>query len=282
MATLLFFWDYDTQWGADRSRTGGGAKSWGHLEFPATDRLIEIHAEYELPACFAVVGAAALPGENPYHDPRQIQRLHAAGHEIASHSFKHEWLPALNRPDLLETLKNSKDALEQCIGAKVVSFVPPFDMPMDYPAKLSINLTERREVRKERTGLYDLCAALHETGYQFCRVKYQPFYIRAVEKLLKRRWVNKPAQVEKIAGMTCVRNIAPPGFAAPTLEILGKVAPQDGYIIIYGHPHHLSTDKTEGEKYLIPLLKRVKALREQGVLKVALPRDLVANQLARE
>lgn len=275
MATLLFFWDYDTQWGADRSRTGGGAKTWGHLEFPATDRLIDLHAEYALPACFAVVGAAALPGEHPYHDPAQIRRLHAAGHEIASHSFQHEWLPALNRQALLATLKNSKDALEQCIGAEVASFVPPFDMPMDYPAKLSINLTERREVKQNRTNLPDLCMALHETGYRFTRVKYQPFYKTLAEKILKKRWVNQPAQVEKIAGVTCIRNIAPPGFAAPALEILEKVAPQEGYIIIYGHPHHLPTDKAEGEGYLIPLLNRVRELREQGILKVSLPRDVL-------
>ncbi len=272
MLTLLFFWDYDTQWGADRSRLGG-AKNWGHLEFPNTDRLIDIHAEYDLPACFAVVGAAAFPGERPYHDPDQIRRLHAAGHEIASHSFKHEWLPALNAKALRETLRQSKDALEQCIGAEVRSFVPPFDMPMDYPAKLALNLTERREVKTERTDLPHLCEALAETGYQFCRVSYRPFYIRGLEKLLARRLFDRPSALEKIAGLTCLRTNMPPGFAS--LDILHRLAGQSGYIIVYGHPHHLSTDKVEGEKYLIPMLKRIRQLRDEGKLQVALPHQLL-------
>ena len=56
---LIIFWDYDTQWGADRSRSPGGAKTWGNLEFENTERLLELHAQYGVPACFAVVGAAA-------------------------------------------------------------------------------------------------------------------------------------------------------------------------------------------------------------------------------
>src|SRR4051812_42902564 len=143
-ATLLFFWDYDTQWGADRSRGPGGPKNWGHLEFPNTDRLLELHAQYEIPACFAVVGAAALPGERPYHDPGQIRRVHEAGHEVGSHSFHHDWLPGLNRRALLQTLSASKDALEQCVGARVVSFVPPYNQPFDYPGGWSFSISERR------------------------------------------------------------------------------------------------------------------------------------------
>jgi peptidoglycan/xylan/chitin deacetylase (PgdA/CDA1 family) len=277
MATVIIFWDYDTQWGADRSRTGGGAKNWGYLEFPATDRLLDLHAQYDLPACFAVVGAAALPGEHPYHDPEQIKRIHAAGHEIASHSFQHEWLPALNPAALRESLRGSKEALEQCIGAAVTGFVPPFDMPMDYPAKWAFNLTERREVRQERTDLPRLCAALKEVGYQFCRVNYQPFYIRAAEKILQRRILNRVSQPEQIAGLTCLRTNTPPGFARPTPEILERLSEQDGFIVIYGHPHHLTTQKAEGEKYLVPLLDKINQLRAQGKLKVALPRNITQN-----
>src|ERR1035437_987735 len=94
---FVIFWDYDTQWGGDRSRSPGGPKNWGRLDFENTERLLELHAQFNIPACFAVVGAAALPGLRPYHDPDQIRRIHAAGHEIASHSFQHDWLPAHGR-----------------------------------------------------------------------------------------------------------------------------------------------------------------------------------------
>src|SRR5436189_6081791 len=129
--TFVMFWDYDTQWGADRSRSGGGAKTWGHKEFENTERLLDLHGQFSVPACFAVVGAAALPGARPYHDPAQIRRIHAAGHEVASHSFRHDWLPALGRDALIETLRRSKETLEDCIGAPVTSFVPPFNQPYD-------------------------------------------------------------------------------------------------------------------------------------------------------
>jgi peptidoglycan/xylan/chitin deacetylase (PgdA/CDA1 family) len=273
MATLLFFWDYDTQWGADRSRSG--AKTWGHLEFPCTDRLLDLHAQYDLPACFAVVGSAALPGEHPYHDPAQVKRIHAAGHEVASHSHRHEWLPALAGNALNETLRSSKDALEQCIGTEVAAFVPPFDMPMDYPGKLAFNLTERREARPERTNLPGLASALQEVGYRFCRVTYRAFYERTFERAARRRMFDRPSQPEDITGLMCLRANCPPGFAEITLNNLEKFSQGEGYIVVYGHPHQLPRENSaEGERYLLPLLEKIAVLRKERGLKIALPRDL--------
>lgn len=174
MDTLLFFWDYDTQWGADRTRRSTTPARWGHLEFPCTDELLDLHAAFDIPACFAIVGAAALPGERPYHDPAQIRRIHAAGHEVASHALRHEWLPALDAAALRRTLRESKDALEQCIGAPVVTFVPPFNQPFDYAGGWSFSLAERREAGRRRTTVRRLCEALRETGYRFCRLAYSP------------------------------------------------------------------------------------------------------------
>lgn len=174
METLLFFWDYDTQWGADRTRRSTTPARWGHLEFPCTDELLDLHAAFDIPACFAIVGAAALPGERPYHDPAQIRRIHAAGHEVASHALRHEWLPALDAAALRRTLRESKDALEQCIGAPVVTFVPPFNQPFDYAGGWSFSLAERREAGRRRTTVRRLCEALRETGYRFCRLAYSP------------------------------------------------------------------------------------------------------------
>ena len=278
-ANLLFFWDYDTQWGADRSRTPGGAKAWGYLEFENTDRLLDLHAQYDIKACFAVVGAAALPGEHPYHDPQQIKHIYTAGHEIASHSFKHEWLPALNPDQLRGTLSESKETLERCIGAEVISFVPPFDMPMDYPQALSFNLTERREVRgKPRTDLVRLCEALRETGYQFCRVNYRPFYIRLLEKLTKRRIGDRPSHLAHIAGLHTLRTNTPPGFAEITLNLLEKFSLQPGNIIVYGHPHHLSkASSPESEAYLIPVFEKINQLRVEKGLQIKTPRDLITG-----
>ena len=273
--SVLLFWDYDTQWGADRSRGPGGPKNWGPLEFVNTERLLDLHAQYDIKACFAVVGAAALPGERPYHDPDQIRRIYAAGHEIASHSFRHEWLPGLDRLALLETLTRSKDALEQCIGAPVLSFVPPYNQPWDYIRALSISVSERREARKYRVDLENLCEALGETGYRFCRIAYRSLPGRFLEKITGRRRC-RPVRLERIAGITCLRLNTPCGFGPQTVEAVEHVSRAGGYVVIYAHPHSLSAENPQNERYLIQLMERVKALRQTGRLSVVQPRDITA------
>jgi hypothetical protein len=269
--SLLLFWDYDTQWGADRSRIGGGPRDWGQLEFENTERLLALHAEYDVPACFAVVGSAALPGERPYHDPDQIRRIHDAGHEVGSHSHRHEWLPGLDAQRLRETVRSSKDALEQCIGSRVTTFVPPWNQPFDYPRRLSISLSERREVRSERTGLRRLCEMLAETGYGFCRVAYRPLTDRLRDRLGGRD--EPPRRPEKIAGLTCVR-LNGFGFQAETLRLVKSCVVSGGFAVVYAHPHSISLDGPQHENHLVPFLECVRDLRRAGHLRVRLPRQV--------
>lgn len=275
---LLFFWDYDTQWGAERSRSGGGAKDWGPLEFENTERLITLHEQYDIPACFAVVGAAALPGQRPYHDPDQIRRLHQAGHEIASHSFHHDWLPGLNRKALLETLRRSKDALEQCIGAPVTSFVPPYNQPFDYPRGWSWSLSERREAGTDRTGLRGLCEALKETGYRFARVAYRPWTQRVRERLKGRR-LDQPAQLETIEGITCLRLNTPGGFHETVQRCLQEHLDAPGYWLVYGHPHSLSRPGNQCEAYLRALMTQVAEWKHSGSVEILRPQELTEDHL---
>jgi hypothetical protein len=275
-AVVLFFWDYDTQWGADRSRLPGGPKNWGHLEFENTERLLDLHAQYGVQACFAVVGAAALPGERPYHDPQQIRRIHTAGHEIASHSFRHEWLPGLGRQALLETLRDSKDALEQCMGAPVVSFVPPYNQPFDYLGGGAFSLSERREAGPERTDLRRLCDALRGTGYRFSRVCYRPIHLQLAERQLGRR-IGRPGRLKTIAGVVCARLNTPGGFNGNVIKTLERCAITGGIVVLWGHPHSLKSGSSQDEAHLVPLLERIAQLKQTGQLQVRLPGELVKN-----
>ncbi len=273
-ASLVVFWDYDTAWGADRSREPGGPKAWGPLEFEHTERLLELHAEHGVPACFAVVGAAALPGARPYHDPDQIRRIAAAGHEIGSHSFRHEWLPGLEPSALRETLRKSKDALEQCIGKPVKTFVPPYNQPFDFPEGFSISLSERREARPHRNGLAEVCRALGETGYALCRVAYRSLAQRAAERLLRRR-IERPARPHKIAGLTCLRLNTPGGFGPESVALLRRCAREGGVATAYGHPHSLRGDDFQNERYLVEFLREARRLADAGSLRLALPGEFV-------
>lgn len=274
-AKVLVFWDYDAQWGADRSRSPGGPKNWGPLEFENTERLLELHEKYEVPACFAVVGAVALPGIRPYHDPEQVRRLHLAGHEVASHSFRHDWLPGLGRGELMETLRKSKEALEQCIGAAVTSFVPPWNQPFDYSAALSFSLSERRNAGRDRTDLQKLCSGLFEAGYRFCRVAYRPLRQRIAEKLLRRPFC-RPSRVEEIEGVACARLNTPGGFMADTEAVLEQCVERGGLAVVYGHPHSIRSGNSQDEIWLEPFLRKLQMLEQSGRLDICLPRDFLS------
>lgn len=275
-ATLLLFWDYDTQWGGDRSRTPGGPKSWGHLEFEETERLLELHAEYAVPACFAVVGSAALPGERPYHDPAQIRRIHEAGHEVASHSFRHDWLPGLSTKELRETLVSSKKVLEDCIGAPVVSFVPPYNQPFDYPGRMAISISERREAGRVRTDLAALCAGLHETGYRFCRITYRTL-AEKLSDIIRGKRVYRPTAPETIRGIRCARMNAPGGFDDTAHAMLDRCVEEGGMTIVGGHPHSLHAGNSQDEKYLVPFLSRARKYQREGKLRLCVPRDILGG-----
>ena len=277
-ARLFVFWDYDTQWGGDRSRSGV-ARDWGALEFPNTDELLELHARYEVPACFAVVGAAALPGERPYHDADQVRRIHAAGHEVASHAHRHEWLPGLGAAALRETLHASRDALEQCIGAPVRTFVPPYNQPFDHLRGWSVSLSERRAAGPERTDLQRLCDALGETGYDFCRVAYRPLGQRVNERLAGRA-LDRPVELERIGTVTCVRLNTAGGFDPENLAVLERGITRGGVVVIYGHPHSLHAGNAQDARWLVPFLERVQRWRAEGRLAVLQPRDVRAMALS--
>ncbi|MEO8429898.1 MAG: polysaccharide deacetylase family protein [Acidobacteriota bacterium] len=274
-ATLVLFWDYDTQWGADRSRAPGGPKSWGPLEFENTEPLLDLLAQYEFPSCFAVVGSAALPGERPYHDPAQIRRIREAGHEIASHAHRHEWLPGLDSKALRETLRSSKDALEQCVGAEVVTFVPPFNQPFDHASGFSYSLSERRESRTDRTDLTGLCTALVETGYRFCRVAYRPMHVRLAERITRRR-LDYPSRMERIAGLDCVRLNTPGGFGLSAIHRLEKYMADGGIWSFYAHPHSLRDRATsQTQDRLERFLKLAAQWRRDGRVQCRLPREIL-------
>jgi hypothetical protein len=274
-AILLMFWDYDTQWGADRSRRPGGALWDGLQEFENTESLLALLKTYDMKACFAIVGAAALPGVAPYHNPNQIRRIFEEGHEIASHSMYHQWLPGLGGRELLCTLRDSKDVLEQVTGSPVVTFVPPYNQPFDYSAGFSFSLSERLEAKRgRRNGLKDLCEGLRVVGYKFCRVAHRPMHQRLAERLFQKNF-DRPETLTQIAGVTCVRLNTPGGFDAEPLKMLEKVGKKGGIIVAYGHPHSLHSGNSQDECFLIPFLNKITELRINGTIQVALPKELI-------
>jgi len=269
---LLFFWDFDAQWGAERSRSFGGVKKWGFEEFVNTEQLLEIHDQFKIPACFAVVGSVALPGSHPYHDPELIKKISNAGHEIASHGLKHEWIPEMGIKALKRDLEFSKEILEQCIGKPITTFVPPFNQPFDYKVKGSISLSERKIQKNLRIDIPKLCDVLFEVGYRVARIAYSNIFERILS--LGKVTTQKTVKMENIHGIRTIRLNGPSGFGINALTRLQHAVHKNEFVIIYGHPHSISGNTSQSLKYLLPFLTEVSTLINEKKLQIILPGDL--------
>jgi polysaccharide deacetylase family protein (PEP-CTERM system associated) len=85
----------------------------------ATRRLLGQLAAANVLATFFVVGEIA------QSHPRLIRDMHAAGHEVGSHSWDHRRVQRFTPDGFREDLRTSKDALEQVTGDAVLGFRAP-------------------------------------------------------------------------------------------------------------------------------------------------------------
>lgn len=59
------------------------------------------------------------------HHPELVREIHARSHEVASHGYNHELTRVLNRNDLREDIRRSKQLLEDLIGSSVSGYRAP-------------------------------------------------------------------------------------------------------------------------------------------------------------
>lgn len=98
---------------ADRQR------EYGDRMDVATRRLLDQLAAAGVKATFFVVGEIATT------HPALVRAIHAAGHEIGSHSWDHRRVHRFDPKSFRDDLMRSKDALEQATGERVVGFRAP-------------------------------------------------------------------------------------------------------------------------------------------------------------
>jgi polysaccharide deacetylase family protein (PEP-CTERM system associated) len=85
----------------------------------STRWLLEELDRASAPATFFVLGDLAL------RHPGLVRAMHDAGHEVASHGWDHRRLHHHTPQTFREDVRQSKDALEQIIGAPVVGYRAP-------------------------------------------------------------------------------------------------------------------------------------------------------------
>lgn len=85
----------------------------------STRRLLDQLAAANVVATFYVVGEIART------HPKLVRDIHAAGHEVGSHSWDHRRVHRFDASGFRADLRASKDALEQVTGAAVFGFRAP-------------------------------------------------------------------------------------------------------------------------------------------------------------
>lgn len=83
------------------------------------DSILELLDERNLKCTFFCLGQMAKVF------PDVVRKIHDRGHEIGCHSNVHTWLNKMSREEVFEDTRQAIDALQQCIGQKVVSYRAP-------------------------------------------------------------------------------------------------------------------------------------------------------------
>jgi polysaccharide deacetylase family protein (PEP-CTERM system associated) len=97
-------------------------ESWSRRELRlerAMDRMLELMAENDVKATCFVLGWVA------ERTPGLVRQLAAAGHEVASHGYRHDLVHELAPADFLSDVKRSKDLLEEITGKRVRGYRAP-------------------------------------------------------------------------------------------------------------------------------------------------------------
>lgn len=82
-------------------------------------RILDLLEQQGIKAAFFCVGRLATDF------PEVVKRIVEKGHEVGCHSNTHQWLNKMTEEECREDTRQAVDALEQCIGDKVVSYRAP-------------------------------------------------------------------------------------------------------------------------------------------------------------
>jgi peptidoglycan/xylan/chitin deacetylase (PgdA/CDA1 family) len=258
---LAISFDYDSPEGFRRSF--GMRNVSADADQRGTDLLLGVLSEHAVRVTFGVVGRAALEGPEPEHCPGQVRAIHAAGHEVASHSMRHMFLPPLRREELFEEVEASRRALEDCIGAPVRGFIPPFNRPMHFPQRRAFSFSEMLGLHgrgRGRQSVGSMLRILAEAGYEWSRVSFE-------DKLARLMGETRPNQPFLYGGMAAIP-LHCTGFAEAGRALVRRYLDTDIVINLYGHPSQALEEREQSAGALDGLLKTFRAERREGRLEI--------------
>ncbi|MGH9694958.1 MAG: polysaccharide deacetylase family protein [Bryobacteraceae bacterium] len=207
-------------------------------DLKGTEALLKVLAAHAVKTTFAVVGRVALPGNPPDHCPGQIREILAQGHEVASHSMHHRFLPSMSDRELVEDARASKQALEACIGGPIRGFIPPFNRPSHFPQKGAFSFSEQLGLQgrgRGRQSVASLFSTLGDLGFGWCRISYQNSFENLGVKLGFRSR-SAPVQPFLFRGLVAVPLHAT-GFGETSSALVRRLLDTDTLLTLYAHPN---------------------------------------------
>jgi peptidoglycan/xylan/chitin deacetylase (PgdA/CDA1 family) len=263
---LAISFDYDSPEGYRRSFGLRDCNPAADQE--GTEALLEVLRQHAVRATFGIVGRVALDGEPPEHCPGQVIAIHRAGHEIASHSMLHKYLPPLSRSELLEDLCASRKVLEARVGAAVRGFIPPFNRPMHFPRRRAFSFSEKFGLHgrgRARQSLGSLLRLLAEAGYGWSRVSFQDKLAAMAQRLgFSKR---SPAQPFLFRGVVAIP-LHSTGFGEASLALVRRYLDTDLTLTVYGHPNQAFAENDQSAARLDAFLACLQRHRQDGSLQV--------------
>jgi peptidoglycan/xylan/chitin deacetylase (PgdA/CDA1 family) len=271
MLRIAISFDYDSP--------AGYRESFHMRDFPAnadyqgTELLLKVLRRHDVKVTFGVVGQAALPGKLWDHCQEQIREIHRAGHEIASHSMNHRYLPSLRDNELLKEVASSKCALEGCIGSTVQGFIPPFNRPSHFPEAGAFSFSEflgfdGRGRGRQSVGM--LLRTLRRAGYGWSRVSFQSKYYQIGLRLgiMARREPLQPFVFQNVVAIPLHQT----GFGSDAHALIQRWMGTDLVLTLYGHPNQALSSNGQNADELDCLLSEFRLARDE--------RKLVFNSMA--
>ncbi|NHN26178.1 polysaccharide deacetylase family protein [Flavobacterium jejuense] len=205
MKKIILIWDFDGPIGQINSSYPYNFNFENiEKEIQNVKWLIDYLEQKNIKCCFAITGFSAEIGMYPFNFPDFINKIAEKGHEIASHSWKHEWIPLFKENQINKSLKRSKQALEKAISNKqeVVGFVPPHNRPMTWIRRGAFSLGDIGIWPFFKMGdNQKLIHLLKSNGYKWIRVSYKNIFMKF--GLIKK---NRTGRVFKQNGFLILEN----------------------------------------------------------------------------
>lgn len=106
------------EWALAKAGGRGTAEKYAELD-AFLNRILDILDESDVKGTFFCTGLMA------QDFPQVVKLIHSRGHEVGCHSHRHTWMNKMTKAEAREDTHSAVDALEQCIGQKILSYRAP-------------------------------------------------------------------------------------------------------------------------------------------------------------